>query len=48
MGWDIVEIGLNHDLPVDDPFATAKLLAERIDLNVKLVFYDKFFVDKTI
>ena len=24
MGWDVVEIGLRHNLPVHDPFATAQ------------------------
>ena len=24
MGWDVVQIGLRHNLPVQDPFATEK------------------------
>lgn len=26
MGWDIVAIGTNHNLPIEDPVATAKRL----------------------
>ena len=31
MGWDVVEIGLRHNLPVDDPFATAQEVAKRMN-----------------
>ena len=30
MGWDVVQIGLRHNLPVQDPFATAKEVAKRM------------------
>ena len=36
MGWDVVEIGLGHDLPVADPIATAKTIAERFGRNLYL------------
>lgn len=29
MGWEVVEIGLRHNLPVDDPFATAQEVAKK-------------------
>lgn len=29
MGWDVAQIGLRHNLPVHDPFATAKEVASR-------------------
>ena len=46
MGWDVVQIGLKHDLPVDDPIATAKLIAKRMNCNVKLVYYNEIKYDK--
>lgn len=45
MGWDVVEIGLRHDLPVDDPFATAKEVAKRMKQNVKLVYRNEYEYD---
>lgn len=38
MGWDVVEIGLKHDLPVHDPFETARIVAKRMKRNIKLVY----------
>jgi hypothetical protein len=38
MGWDVVQIGLRHDLPVNDPFATAKEVAKRTNRNIRLVY----------
>ena len=37
MGWDVVEIGLRHDLPIDDPIAAAEILSERLDANVSVI-----------
>lgn len=37
MGWDVVEIGLRHDLPIGDPIAAAVMLAERLDANVSVI-----------
>lgn len=37
MGWDVVEIGLRHDLPVDDPIEAAGILAERLGANVSVI-----------
>lgn len=37
MGWDVVEIGLKHNLPVNDPLATAKEVAKRMKQNIRLV-----------
>lgn len=36
MGWDVVEIGLKHNLPVNEPFATAQEVAKRMKQNVRL------------
>jgi len=36
MGWDVVQIGLRHNLPVHDPFATAKEVAKRMNRNIRL------------
>ena len=46
MGWDVVQIGLKHDLPVDDPIATAKLIAKRMNCNIKLVYWKKYEYDR--
>ena len=45
MGWDVVEIGLRHNLPVNDPFATAKEVAKRIKQNVRLVCRNEYEYD---
>lgn len=36
--WDVVQIGLRHNLPVHDPFATVKEVAKRMNQNVRLVY----------
>lgn len=46
MGWDVVQIGLKHDLPVEDPIATAELVAKRMNRNIKLVYGNKYEYDK--
>lgn len=45
MGWDVVQIGLKHDLPVDDPVATAKEVAKRLNRNIRLVYRDEYIYD---
>lgn len=45
MGWDVVEIGLKHDLPVNDPFATAKEIAKRMEQNIRLVYMKRYEYD---
>ena len=45
MGWDVVEIGLKHNLPVNDPFATAKEVAKRMKQNVRLVYQNEYEYD---
>ena len=45
MGWDVVEIGLRHDLPVHDPFATAQEVAKRMNQNIKIVYENKYEYD---
>lgn len=35
MGWDVVQLGLKHDLPIDDPQATAQVLAHRMGCDVQ-------------
>ncbi len=39
MGWDVVQLGLKHDLPIDDPHATAQVLAHRIGCDVQVGYY---------
>ena len=46
MGWDVVQIGLRHNLPVHDPFATAKEVAKRMNRNVRLVYRNEYEYDK--
>ena len=46
MGWDVVQIGLRHNLPVHDPFATAKEVAKRVNQNVRLVYRNEYKYDK--
>lgn len=45
MGWDVVQIGLRHNLPVQDPFATAQEVAKRMKKNVRLVYENKYEYD---
>lgn len=45
MGWDVVEIGLRHNLPVNDPFATAKEVAKRMKKNIRLVYQNEYEYD---
>lgn len=45
MGWDVTQIGLRHNLPVHDPFATAKEVANRINRNIRLVYRNKYEYD---
>lgn len=47
MGWDVVEIGLRHNLPVADPYATAKEVAKRIKQNIRLVYRNEYEYDIT-
>lgn len=45
MGWDVVQIGLNHNLPVSDPYATAKEIAQRMHRNIRLVYSKEYEYD---
>ena len=45
MGWDVVQIGLKHDLPVEDPIATAQEVAKRLKRNIHLVYRDEYNYD---
>lgn len=40
MGWDVVTIGLNHDLPIDDPSALAHEVSVRLNRNIKLGYWE--------
>ncbi|MCI6618050.1 MAG: hypothetical protein MSD82_04270 [Prevotella sp.] len=46
MGWDVVEIGLKHKLPVQDAFATARDIAKRLNRNVRLFARNDYMYDK--
>ena len=45
MGWDVVEIGLKHNLPANNPIATAQEVAKRMKQNVRLVYQNKYEYD---
>lgn len=45
MGWDVVEIGLRHNLPVHELFATAQEVAQRMKRNVRLVYRNEYEYD---
>ena len=45
MGWDVVQIGLRHNLPVHDPIATAKEVAKRMKRNLILVYRNIYEYD---
>ena len=47
MGWDVVEIGLRHNLPVHDPFATAQEVAKRMNRNIRLVCWNEYEYDSS-
>lgn len=42
MGWDVVAIGTNHNLPINDPFATARRLATIITGTLSVGYYTEF------
>ena len=39
MGCDVVQLSLKHDLPIDDPQATAQVLAHRMGCDVQVGYY---------
>ena len=45
MGWDVVQIGLRHNLPVHDSFATANEVAKRMNRNIRLVCRNEYKYD---
>jgi hypothetical protein len=47
MGWDVVQIGLRHNLPIDDPFEMANEVAKRMNRNIRLVCWNDFELDKS-
>lgn len=42
MGWDVVQIGLRHNLPVESPTETAKEIAERMKRNICLGYRKEY------
>lgn len=42
MGWDVVQIGLRHNLPVEDPIATTQEVAKRMKRNIRLVYRNEY------
>lgn len=46
MGWDVVEIGLKHKLPVRNPYACAEEVSKRLNRNIWLVARNEFINDK--
>lgn len=46
MGWDIVAIGTNHKLPIDNPIETAKAIASVLDGKICVGYYVNWEFDK--
>lgn len=46
MSVDVMQIGLRHDLPVHDPFATAEVCSKRLKSNIKLLAEDFYRYDE--
>ena len=42
MGWDIVAIGTNHNLPVEDPIKTAERLSTLVDSPISVGYYESW------
>lgn len=45
MGCDVVQIGLRHNLPVDDAFAMVQEVARRMNRNIRLVYMNRYEYD---
>ncbi len=42
MGWDIVAIGTNHNLPVEDPIKTAERISTLVDGPISVGYYESW------
>lgn len=42
MGYDVCQIGLHHNLPINDPMAMMKEIAERLHYHVTLVYEEVY------
>ena len=42
MGWDIVAIGTNHNLPVEDPVKTAERISSLVDGPISVGYYENW------
>lgn len=47
MGWDVVSIGLKHDLPVKDAHATAEIIATKMNRNIILGYWKSYEYNAT-
>ena len=45
MGWNIVAIGTNHRLPVEDALLTAKAVSPLIDAPISVGYYENWIFD---
>lgn len=45
MGWDIVAIGLNHNLPIDNPSAIAERLIPLFNSPIDIGYYKDWELD---
>lgn len=48
MGWDIVAIGTNHNLPVKDPVKTAERIAPLVDGPISVGYYEEWIYDEKL
>lgn len=46
MGWDIVAIGTNHRLPIENPIETAKMLTPILNGTISIGYYQEWQYNK--
>lgn len=46
MGWDIVTIGTNHKLPINDAIETAKMLSSLVNGTISIGYYCDYEYNK--
>lgn len=47
MGCDVVQIGLGHNLPVEDPRALAREVSQRLGWNIQLGYWERMEYNET-
>ncbi|MDE5808925.1 MAG: hypothetical protein K2H59_01425 [Muribaculaceae bacterium] len=47
MGWDIVAIGINHNLPINDPIKVAEKLSPLVSGPISIGYLHEWEYDKS-